>query len=179
MGAQGPRRASKSCRQSPSKHFQPMTAQRGSTRLFQRSSHHSRPQAASQASSRLRSSSGDAGWLINGSLTQDTAGNGRQSPKCDMRCKARAASHGAGFVTRAERGTRAIHYRISGYRRLPTRHCTPTGKMALIRREDTFTLAPWTPALETYKGRMVIGSVGPTRTTWSLDRGRGLARGIS
>jgi hypothetical protein len=56
---------------------------------------------------------------------------------------------------------------------------TPTGKMALIRREDTFTLAPWTPALETYKGRMVIGSIGPRRITWSLDRGRGLARGIS
>jgi len=56
---------------------------------------------------------------------------------------------------------------------------TPTGKMALIRSEDTFTLAPWTPALETYKGRMVIGSIGPRRITWSLDRGRGLARGIS
>lgn len=37
---------------------------------------------------------------------------------------------------------------------------TPTGKMALIRSEDTFTLAPWTPALETYKGRMIIGSMG-------------------
>jgi type IV secretory pathway VirD2 relaxase len=56
---------------------------------------------------------------------------------------------------------------------------TPTGKMALIRIEDTFMLAPWTPALETYKGRMVIGSIGPRRITWSLDRGRGLARGMS
>lgn len=37
---------------------------------------------------------------------------------------------------------------------------TPTGKMALIRREDTFTLAPWTPALETYKGRMASGRSG-------------------
>ena len=53
---------------------------------------------------------------------------------------------------------------------------TPTGTMALIRREDTFTLAPWTRALEAYKGRVVIGSIGPTRTTWSLDRGRGLGR---
>src|SRR5262245_12261867 len=54
---------------------------------------------------------------------------------------------------------------------------TPSGKLALIRRDETFTLAPWTPALEGYKGRMVIGSIGPTRVTWSLDRGHGLARG--
>jgi type IV secretory pathway VirD2 relaxase len=54
---------------------------------------------------------------------------------------------------------------------------TPSGKIALIRRDDAFTLAPWTPALEAYKGRMVIGSIGPTRATWSLDRGHGLARG--
>jgi Protein of unknown function (DUF3363) len=56
---------------------------------------------------------------------------------------------------------------------------TPTGKLALIRRDNTFTLAPWTPALENYRGRIMIGTIGPTRTTWSLDRGRALTRGIS
>jgi type IV secretory pathway VirD2 relaxase len=49
---------------------------------------------------------------------------------------------------------------------------TPTGKIAVIRREDTFTLAPWRPALEPYRGRAVAGLVGPNRVTWTLDRGR-------
>ena len=51
---------------------------------------------------------------------------------------------------------------------------TPTGKIAVIRREDTFTLAPWKPALEAMRGLAVSGIVGPNRTTWTLDRGRGL-----
>jgi Protein of unknown function (DUF3363) len=54
---------------------------------------------------------------------------------------------------------------------------TPTRKLALIHCNDTFTLAPWTPAVEAYKGRMVTGSIGQTRITWSHDRGHGLARG--
>jgi hypothetical protein len=29
---------------------------------------------------------------------------------------------------------------------------TPTVKVAVIRRQDTFTLAPWKPALEPFKG---------------------------
>ena len=51
---------------------------------------------------------------------------------------------------------------------------TPSGKLAVIRRDDTFTLAPWKPALEPMKGRAVAGMVGPNRVTWTLDRGRGL-----
>jgi hypothetical protein len=51
---------------------------------------------------------------------------------------------------------------------------TPTGKIAVIRRQDTFTLAPWKPALEPFKGRAVTGMIGPNRVTWTLDRGRGL-----
>jgi uncharacterized protein DUF3363 len=51
---------------------------------------------------------------------------------------------------------------------------TPTGKLAVIRRQDTFTLAPWRPALEPFKGRSVMGVIGPNRVTWALDRGRGL-----
>ena len=51
---------------------------------------------------------------------------------------------------------------------------TPTGKVAVIRREDTFTLAPWKPALEAMRGRMVTGLVQQYRVSWVLDRGRGL-----
>jgi hypothetical protein len=50
----------------------------------------------------------------------------------------------------------------------------PTGKLAVIRREDTFKLAPWNAALEPMRGQMVLGTVGPHRVTWTLDRGRGL-----
>jgi hypothetical protein len=51
---------------------------------------------------------------------------------------------------------------------------TPTGKLAVIQRQDTFTLAPWRPGLEPFKGRAVMGMIGPNRVTWSLDRGRTL-----
>ena len=62
--------------------------------------------------------------------------------------------------------------RVSGvYERVVT---TPMGKLAVIRREDTFTLAPWKPALEPLRGRAVLGLVGPNRVMWTLDRGRTL-----
>lgn len=51
---------------------------------------------------------------------------------------------------------------------------TPTGKLAIIRSEDTFTLAPWRPVLEPFRGRAVTGVIGPNRVAWSLDRGRTL-----
>jgi hypothetical protein len=51
---------------------------------------------------------------------------------------------------------------------------TPTGRIAVIRRDDTFTLAPWRPALEPFRGQAVSGIVGPTRVTWTHARGRGL-----
>ena len=51
---------------------------------------------------------------------------------------------------------------------------TPTGKLAVIRQQDTFSLAPWRPALEPLRGRAVLGLVGPSRVMWTLDRGRTL-----
>jgi type IV secretory pathway VirD2 relaxase len=51
---------------------------------------------------------------------------------------------------------------------------TPTGKIAVIRRADTFMLAPWKPALEPMRGLAVTAIVGPNRVTWTRDRGRGL-----
>ena len=50
---------------------------------------------------------------------------------------------------------------------------TPSGRLAIIRQEDTFTLAPWRPSLEPMRGRAVTGIVTPSRVSWSLDRGRG------
>jgi hypothetical protein len=51
---------------------------------------------------------------------------------------------------------------------------TPTGKLAVIRHQDTLTLAPWRPALEAFKGRAVTGMIGPNRVVWALDRGHAL-----
>lgn len=51
---------------------------------------------------------------------------------------------------------------------------TPTGRLAIIRQEDTFMLAPWRSSLEQFRGRAVTGIATPSRVTWSLDRGRGL-----
>jgi type IV secretory pathway VirD2 relaxase len=51
---------------------------------------------------------------------------------------------------------------------------TPSGRLAVIRREDTFKLARWSAALEPMRGQMVLGAVGPQRVTWTLDRGRAL-----
>lgn len=44
---------------------------------------------------------------------------------------------------------------------------TPSGRLAVIRREDTFALAPWRPALEPFRGQAVTGMVGPNRVTWA------------
>jgi hypothetical protein len=51
---------------------------------------------------------------------------------------------------------------------------TPTGRLAIIRQEDTFALAPWRPALEPLRGRAVMGIVTTSRVSRSFDRGRGL-----
>ena len=73
----------------------------------------------------------------------------------------------AGYIPHAPGG------RVRGiYERWVT---TPTARLAVIRRQDTFTLAPWKPALEPMRGRAVTGFVGPNRVTWTLDRGRGLS----
>jgi hypothetical protein len=51
---------------------------------------------------------------------------------------------------------------------------TPTGKLAVIRSADTFTLALCKPAVEPLRGRAVLGLVGPNRVMWTLERGRTL-----
>jgi type IV secretory pathway VirD2 relaxase len=51
---------------------------------------------------------------------------------------------------------------------------TPSGKLALIRKEDTFTLAAWKPTLETMRGLSVTAHIKQHRVDWVLDRGRSL-----
>src|SRR5215510_363248 len=55
---------------------------------------------------------------------------------------------------------------------------TPSAKLAVIRGEDTFTLAPRRPVLEPMRGRAVVGVMRANRIVWSPDRGRELGRSL-
>ena len=52
---------------------------------------------------------------------------------------------------------------------------TPTGRLAVLRRQDSISIAPWTSTLEPMRGRAVTGLVQPGKVVWSLDRGRALS----
>jgi hypothetical protein len=52
---------------------------------------------------------------------------------------------------------------------------TPSAKLALIRRDDTCTLAPWEAALEPMRGQAVTAVISLNRVSWSLDRRRQFA----
>ena len=60
------------------------------------------------------------------------------------------------------------------------RHATmlASGKFAVIERNAQFTLVPWRPILERYRGREVVGIVRGMGVSWQLgrDRDRGLSR---
>jgi hypothetical protein len=115
-------------------------------------------------------------WLVARQLAE-TAPGGDIVPKSDMMRRLRQAE--------TERLAADLSRRLSAsylpagpgrqiagvYERSIT---TPTGELAVIRQQDTFTLAPWRPGLEPFKGRAVTGMIGPSRVTWALDRGRGL-----
>ncbi len=51
---------------------------------------------------------------------------------------------------------------------------TPTGRLAVIKRSDSITIAPWNVSLESMRGREVSGLVQQARVAWALDRGRTL-----
>ena len=51
---------------------------------------------------------------------------------------------------------------------------TPTGRLAVIRRQDSISITPWNAALEPMRGQAVAGAVQHSRVAWSLDRGRAL-----
>jgi hypothetical protein len=121
----------------------------------------------------LRQALTDRGrWLAARGLA-DVSG----SPKPEMMrsLRQRETAHLAEMLSRQLNAIHVPHEpgsRISGvYERAIS---TPTGKLAVIRSADTFTLAPWKPALEPLRGRAVLGLVGPSRVMWTLDRGRTL-----
>jgi type IV secretory pathway VirD2 relaxase len=115
-------------------------------------------------------------WLASRQLIEQSP-DGRRVPRADMMMVLRQAEtqHLAADVSRRLNAAfvpPAPGARITGtYDHAIT---TPTGKIAVIRREDTFTLAPWQPALEPFRGQAVAGIVGPSRMTWVHSRGRGL-----
>jgi hypothetical protein len=125
----------------------------------------------------LRQAIADRGrWLAERGLA-DVSGLNEVAPKPDMMRGLRQRET-ARLAETLSRQLNAIHVphepgsRISGvYERAIT---TPTGKLAVIRSADTFTLAPWKPALEPLRGRAVLGLVGPARVMWTLGRGRAL-----
>ena len=115
-------------------------------------------------------------WLAERGLA-DRAVAGELTPRPEMMSSLRRQETGR-IAENLSRQLNAVYLphepgsHISGvYERVVT---TPTAKLAVIRREDTFTLAPWKPALEPMRGRAVTGLIGPNRVAWTLDRGRGL-----
>jgi hypothetical protein len=128
-------------------------------------------------SAELRQALADRGrWLAGQGLATISA-VGEVTPKPDMMrsLRQRETAHLAETLSHQ---LNAIHVprepgsRISGvYERAIA---TPTGRLAVIRSADTFTLAPWKPALEPLRGRAVLGLVGPNPVMWTLDRARTL-----
>ena len=115
-------------------------------------------------------------WLASRQLIEQSQ-DGKRVPRADMMKALRQAEtqHLAADVSR--RLNAAFVPAQSGARITGTYDhaiATPTGRIAVIRREDTFTLAPWQPSLEPFRGQAVAGIVGPTRMTWTHARGRGL-----
>jgi hypothetical protein len=98
-------------------------------------------------------------WLVARHLAEATPG-GDIVPKPDMMRRLRQAE--------TERLTADLSRRLNAsylpaepgrqiagkYERSIT---TPTGKLAVIRRQDTFTLAPWRPGLEPLQGSRSYG----------------------
>jgi hypothetical protein len=120
--------------------------------------------------------SGRANWLVERGLAAPAGANQvAPEPQMLLTLRQHEIAHVAETLARQMKATYLPHEpgsRVSG---IYERHVvTPTGKIAVIRREDTFTLAPWRPALEPLRGRAVTGLMGPKHVTWTLDRGRGL-----
>lgn len=115
-------------------------------------------------------------WLATRNLAASLP-NGEVSPSADMmrtlrQSEAERLVQGLSQVLQATYIAAEPGKKITGvFDRAIT---TPSGRIAVIRNGDTFSLAPWRPVLERYRGQAVSGMVGPSRVTWSLDRGRTL-----
>jgi hypothetical protein len=115
-------------------------------------------------------------WLIEQNLADKGLDNAvRPKPQASLVLGQREARHLARTLARELNLVHVPHRaadRISGvYDRSIT---TPNGKLALIRNQDTFTLAPWKPALEPMRGRTVTGQFQHHRIIWAVDRGHAL-----
>ena len=125
----------------------------------------------------LRQALSDRAWWLaeRGLADLSPAGEPSARPQMMGSLRQRETVRLAEIVSRQLNATHMPHEpgsRISGvYERAVQ---TPTGRLAVIRREDTFTLAPWKPALEPMRGRIVTAIAGPSRVVWTLDRGRTL-----
>ncbi len=115
-------------------------------------------------------------WLTERQLA-DIGLNGKIVPNRDMMALLRVVETGR-LVDDLSREFKSIYVpndqgsRVSGvYERAIV---TPTVKLAIIRNADTFTLAPWKPALEPLRGMAVTGVARSNQIMWTRDRGRGL-----
>src|SRR5262249_42790475 len=108
----------------------------------------------------LRQALADRGRWLTGHGVAAVSGSGEVAPKPEMMrsLRQREPAHLAETLSRQLNAVHVPHQpgaRISGvYERAVT---TPMGKLAVIRSEDTFTMAPWKPALEPLRGRAVLG----------------------
>ncbi len=115
-------------------------------------------------------------WLLSRNLATPMA-NGAMEPMPEMMSTLRRSEterlvQGLSHVLNATYVDAASGGRVTGiYERAMA---TPSGRIAVIRNGDAFSLAPWRPVLEQYRGQVVRGMIGPTRVRWSLDRGREL-----
>jgi hypothetical protein len=113
-------------------------------------------------------------WLVARQLAESAPG-GDIVPKSDMMRRLRQ-SETQRLAEDLSRRLNASYLPVESGRQIAGVYersiTTPTGKLAVIRQQDTFTLAPWRAGLEPYKGRAVTGMIGPTRVTWALDRGQ-------
>jgi len=114
-------------------------------------------------------------WLVDHKLAEATNGTIRPQPHM---MEALRAAESDRLVQDLSRRLKATFVPTEPGQRVLGRYdqslVTPSGRLAIIRREDTFTLAPWRPTLEALRGCTVIGTIGPTKVTWSLERGRTL-----
>lgn len=50
----------------------------------------------------------------------------------------------------------------------------PSGRFAIIERQNDFTLVPWRKVLERNRGLSVTGQMGKGQISWTLTKGRGI-----
>jgi len=52
----------------------------------------------------------------------------------------------------------------------------PSGRFAVIERQNDFTIVPWRKVLERNRGKSVTGQISKGQISWTLTKGRGIGR---